>query len=913
MAVADTAYSILDNPSSQGGGGGDVEIISSDNSISIETTPNGGKDLSVNWGDMPGTSITSPDGSVDVTEQDENTFELSVPLATEERKGLLSPVGKYQLDHAQTIETTEQANTANIAAGMLMTKDLEFYPEEGQMMTWKDENGKLHLSRFEPNGPRNNGFNPYNWRTAVYDSITGSIIVESKSGTNDDPSYGKFLIARTENNGWTWNEYTDTYSPDENWGNGISYNGTTVFISRNRSKEIEYSTDGGETWTRANLPTSAYWNALWIDENGRWCFHNLGNTVLATTDFNTFTDVSSNYPAGCVCYFLPSDPSRYNLATKTSDWVCMVRGTIFGLSQNIIYLKTANGWTQFSAMGAGPEVTRHFPIKIQNEAMDGTITYIDADLFVNDEYKAWTPILYINNTLNYMVGGDSADWWVYPVRYSVKEGKIYAIVSNGTNIYKAEGTIPISGTGVYLTKGDTILSGTQAVNFVPCGDGLIFTFGGVKYDHAGYPLSDFNLLLTISGTTVIATPPDFWREIPLLDENKNGLLRQNGNTVETVGLGEFLEEDNTGDTPQLKTVHSDRTTMYANYLLQNSNGICWCPVDVTNMVDGTTKIYSDEDCTVEIGIVTNHSYNPNNPLDVEVSIGGVTSVYVIDLSKTPQSLATTKAVIDAKLNITDDNATTPVDTDKILYQHQNESGNVNFVRTTLARFWEWIKGKADNVYMPLNGGKSGFRSIQIPGSDYPYLLVIADVTGVYDGTIRNKQYGMQGLIFMQRDGNTYYNNLVGRITATASYSDSFVRLHTDIAQGNGNIVKPCIIKKDGRWLLCLSAWGNNGTYGAVSILFFGRAYELDEPFTRIRVNGTWTKYYDNEEDIEYIRQAERYPLWASFGGTSSQVVAGDGSLLSYPASPLNNGGEMTQQAYNNMGSHDPNTIYVITD
>lgn len=962
MAVADTDVNIFEDTdnSGNGGGGGDVEIISSDNSINVDTTPDGEKDIKVNWEEMPEpeeTDVKSTDGTISV-EQSGQTFDLSVPLATEERNGLLSAVGKYQLDHAQTIETTEQANTANIAAGMLMAKDLEFYPEEGQMMTWKDKNGKLHLSRFEPNEPRNNGFHPYNWRTAAYDSITGSIIVESKSGTDEDPSYGKFLIARTDNNGWTWEEYTDIYSPDENWGNGMSYNGTTVFISRNRSKEIEYSTDGGGTWTRANLPTSSYWNAIWIDENGRWCFHNLQNTVLATTDFNSFTDVSSNYPAGCVCYFLPNDPSRYNLATKTSDWVCMVRETIFGLSQNIIYLKTANGWTQFSAMGAGQEVNRHFPIKIQNEAMDGNITYIDADLFVNDEYKASTIILYIDNTLNYSLQV-SNDWWVYPVRCSVKEGKIYAIVSNGTNIYKAEGTIPISGTGVLLTKGDTILSGTQAVNFVPCGDGLIFTFGGVKYDHSGYPLSDFNLLLTISGTTVIATPPDFWREIPLLDENKSGLLRQNGNSVETVGLGEFLEEDNTGDTPQLKTVHSDRTTMYANYLLQNSNGICWCPVDVAYMVDGTTKIYSDEECTVEIGIVTNHSYNPHNPLDVEVSIGGVTAVYVIDQSKIPQSLATTKAVIDAmggsNLNITDDNATTPVDTDKILYQHQNESGNVNFIRTTLSMLWAWIRSHADTLYprfevvnLPNNYFVGNKRFYTSPNNDRLYAadekfnvtrrkydaesgVLISNLStsilfsGSYELTNGYTTAGEKEIIEISaKDGvsniytyaegklilNFYYNefpktNPIVRVYYGTSGNETWLTLGAPSKPSNSVFVYNVNIQANLKKIEVTIPGGTDATSGRVSP-------------TAINYIGYISKIEDEAMVTKYNKTQDMYgtivaPKFQTRGGTSSQVVAGDGSLLSYPSSPLNNGGEMTQQAYNDMGSHDPNTIYVITN
>lgn len=625
----------------------DVEFISSDNSITIEDTPDGEKDFKVNWEEMPpGKTITSVDNSVQITE-DETTIDLSVKLATEQNKGLLSEVGKYQIDHSQLIETEEQVNSANMAAGLLMNKDLEFYPEEGQMMTWKDTNGDLHLSRYEPNTARNNGFGKYNWRTAVYDSPLNSIIVESKSGNEVDPAAGKFRTARSIDGGWTWQEYYDQSSPNENWGIGAAHNGTAVFISRNNSQEIEYSTDGGETWTRTNLPSKKRWNSVWWDENGNWCFHNESNEVVATADFSTFTDVSANYPAGCRCYFLPEDPTRYPYVNKISNWVCIVRESVFGMQQNVIYLKGPNGWFKWYTMGTGQEITRHFPIKIQYEALDGTITMEYADLFVNDEMRSYAPILYINSNDRYYLWSDQADWWVFPIFYSKKESKVFAIVSNDDKIYQAVGTIPQSGTGLQLAKTGTIINGTQAVNFIPYGENTIFTFGGVRHDDSGFAMSDFNTFLTVMGKTVVATPPDFWREIPLLDENQNGLLRQSGNTVETVGLGEFLKEDNTGDTPQIKTVHSDRITEYANYMLQNSNGVCWCMVDVADMVDGTTKIYSDEDCTVEIGVVTNHSYNPHNPLDVEVSIGGVTAVYVIDPSKTPQSLATTAAVIAA--------------------------------------------------------------------------------------------------------------------------------------------------------------------------------------------------------------------------------------------------------------------------
>lgn len=628
------------------GGGGGIDIESTDQSITITETEPGKKDLSVNWGDMPATVITSPDNSVEVTETDKNTFELSVPLATEERNGLLSAVGKYQNDHAQLIETETQSETANNAAGKLMGEDLEFVPVEGQMMTWTDTNGKLHLSRYEPNLAKNNGFGEYNWRTAAYDATTGAIIVESKSGGNSNPAYGKFKVTRSENGGWTWTEYNDPNSPNENWGCGAANNGTTVFISRNKSQEIEWTTDGGITWTRSNLPIDTKWTSVWWDENDRWCFRSENNEVFSTTDFSNFRDDSANYPAGCYCYFLPKNPSRYNYAQKTSDWVCLCRKQVFGMTQNVLMLKTNNGWVNWWSFGVGSLLSRHYDITIQAEAADGTISDVDCDLFVNDEGFNDTIAIWIDNDRNKNVLCTGSPWWAYPARYSLKEGKLYGFIAKEDKIYKAVGSFGGSG-GVILETTEVIWENTQPVNMLAFEGNKILTFGGCKHDDSGYRMSDFYVMLTVVGLDLMGNPPDFWREIPLLDENQNGILRQKGNTVETVSLGEFLQEDNSGGSPQLKTVHSDRITMYANYMLQNSNGVCWCPVDVADMVDGTTKIYADEDCTDEIGIVTNHSYNPGNPYDVEVSIDGNTEVYVLDPTKIPQSLATTAAIIEA--------------------------------------------------------------------------------------------------------------------------------------------------------------------------------------------------------------------------------------------------------------------------
>lgn len=660
----------------QGGNGvGGFNAESTDESILITDEGKDTKDFKVNWTKDPTevtsedgsilvnkggrkfdlsatTKVTSEDGSVQVTKTG-NTYDVSVPLATEEQDGRLSKSGKYQIDHSQLIETDEMVDKANTAASILMTHDLEYYPTEGQMMTWRDLNGKLHLSRYEPNTAKNNGFLPSNWRTAVWDDIAESIIVESKSGDNTNPASGKFRVSQSFNGGWTWTPYLDEESPNENWGIGCAYNGTAVFISRNLSREVEFSTDGGVTWTRSNLPSLERWNSVWVDEQGRFVFHCEANKVYATSDFGSYTNVTADYPTGVRCYFLPNDPTRYPYTGKTSNWMCMVRKSIFGMESNVLMVKTSSGWQNYYTFGSGPAVTRHFPIKIQVEASDGTVTKEYADLFVNDEGMGNSPILYINGNWEYQLFGDDGDWWVFPVMVSNKDSKVYCVASMGNSIYDVAGNKPNGGSTLLLNKTKEIIRGTEAVNFIPYGHDTdsIFTFGGVKHSDAGYRMSSFNLFLTIDGKSVLATPPDFWREIPLLDENKTGLVYQEGNDAKTLGLGNYLEKRTTEIGEEIGTIHSDRTTKYENYQMRNSNGVCWVQVPVASMVNNSTKVYSDEACTDEIGVVTNHNYNLHNPYDVEVSIDGVTMVFVIDESKYPYSLATTRALIDGLTNI----------------------------------------------------------------------------------------------------------------------------------------------------------------------------------------------------------------------------------------------------------------------
>lgn len=148
-------------------------------------------------------------------------------------------------------------------------------------------------------------------------------------------------------------------------------------------------------------------------------------------------------------------------------------------------------------------------------------------------------------------------------------------------------------------------------------------------------------------------PPQAWEEIPVLDDKADGLLCAiNGEFNECEVENPYLKYAN----GNLSVNHSDRFTEYANYRLIEATtaddaNVLWCVPDLSAIVDNSTYVYDDEECTHTVGIITNHSYNPNNPNDVEVQIDGALYTYVFQTSKMPVSLATTKALIDAMAGI----------------------------------------------------------------------------------------------------------------------------------------------------------------------------------------------------------------------------------------------------------------------
>lgn len=631
----------------------DINVESPDNTVNISQSRSSKEEKIFDLSIKDKIEVKGVDGGAVAVEKSFNgstgvtTFEISANNATEQNDGFLRAVGKYQIDHAQLIETEEQAESANDAAISLIQKDSEYFPVDGQMMTWKDSEGKLHLSRYEES-PSVFDYPKKNWISAICTN-DGYIVVLSKTGDRTQTDAGDFLITRSAD-GFKWQtvRVEDSY---ENWGNlfYFSDDDRIIALSRNRSQELMISTDNGETWTKKTLPQQLYWNNIWKDWNGNYVFlayFNSITTIYKTSDFTNYSECGNEYP------------NNIKVVKKITPGVETTTGWI-GITKednshvNKLTERRNNSWTTERELENSYQtfnIIYEYNIKnILNESNVKLTLFIEGDFstpsvgfFIeyNERSKYFLMPFYFNN-------------FYFPVNCEFTTNFDNLIItflssnSNGLFIEKFENqfgnliktqSIQISEISykhiAYITGGDKI---------------RLFLTGGVFLTGGGGQ-SDDNTLIEIDTTTAHAyfIPPDNWREIPLINDKEEGFLFAQGGQAKTANLGDFLAKEDIDGGTVLKTVHSDRTTEYSNYRMLSAQGnVIWVQVAPVSMVDNTTKVYSDESCTAEIGIVTAHSYNPNNPNDVTVMIDGESFVYVFQESKTPQSLATTAALISA--------------------------------------------------------------------------------------------------------------------------------------------------------------------------------------------------------------------------------------------------------------------------
>ena len=602
-----------------GGGSSDFDVVSTDESVLVNRQGDT-FDLSVSK-----TTVSSDDGTVEVTRENDN-YDLSINLVTEEKDGLARAFDKKIHDHsfANTAYMGSATKAADAIETHVLSEDSQYNPEYGQILGWQDENGKLRLSRMAVPSwglPIDSW-----WIDGCYDSVHGTLCIATSGDPSDNGYDGDFCIAvRRFDTGWKVVRVVN----HEKWNSVCYGNGLIVITTGNSSSEFMWSSDGGYTWTSSSSLGSGHWKRARYNETNGYFYFIASERIIRTQDLQNFSTYFTA-PAGAeICDITWTDDN------DPCYLYYMSGESYFRINSQVIW-HTSNFRAEKCIYKNGYLVTWY----------DGAV-FIDRD-HPNDNTRFQT-VWYTMQT-----GGGFEGVEVFATSGGVDV--FIASTAMYSNYQRAVRKVQVVGDSVVGNNTATFGDEDSATHLLTCdyeGETCFYLFGGTSF----MPLTPYGAEKSQWGNLIkydlSELPPQAWEEIPVLDDKADGLLCAiNGEFNECEVENPYLKYAN----GNLSVNHSDRFTEYANYRLIEATtaddaNVLWCVPDLSAIVDNSTYVYDDEECTHTVGIITNHSYNPNNPNDVEVQIDGALYTYVFQTSKMPVSLATTKALIDAMAGI----------------------------------------------------------------------------------------------------------------------------------------------------------------------------------------------------------------------------------------------------------------------
>lgn len=599
----------IDKETNKTAGVGGFNAESSDNSITIEDSGKDTKDFKVNWDEMP--------------------------LVTEDENGKARAFDKLVNDHSlHNVAYMRHGETAADNEPALTDEDSLYNPKTGQMLNWIDGQGKQHISRYVKMEDYNPLPKELPWQRAAYDEVHGTFIV--LSGSNEaSRDFGFLTVAvRSFYNKW---QLVETNNYNEAWKDICAGGGYVVALSGNRSREYCVSYDGGYTWEQRVLPNELYWTHVKY-MNGKFYFFsrsvNVSGTdywgkVVSTEDFNVFTTERQGDNTGfTVDMYVDDEGHEVEVVQKT--------GANF-------YLKNALTEMLLVTLSSDANVITNIQV-----VGDYAIVYSGEGAGTTNYHKLIRIVDVWGNspTITY-TKTESREWHSYLLREYAGELAIFdvRIKSDGIGVYAPSFTVTKFNSPWTTIKQIHPYPITFEVmrGFAVCGKYALVTTGNFYFDTTARN-GDEALLIDLE-TFDFVSPFEYWEELPQVPEDSKGLLCCENKKV---GPAEVVEPYLKYRNKQVSANANDRITEYANYRLTRGDSEIWCMVENADIVDNTTKVYADEDCTDEIGVIVHHNYNINNPHDTEVLINGETLVYEFIDSKIPQSLATTAAVIQLK-------------------------------------------------------------------------------------------------------------------------------------------------------------------------------------------------------------------------------------------------------------------------
>lgn len=581
-------------------------------------------------------NLTSEDGSILITET-ENGKDLSVPLVTEEINGLEHSFDKLVRDHSFmniiSVDSSNSYATANEANQSLIEKDPEYYPVSGQMIEFVGKDGKMHVFRYNGNYLIMKDGTKQWWCGCTYDYKTNVWLLSRNTSGGS-----RMRLARSSSAlFWTITDYPD--SSVEKYVMMASASFGSVVMSGNQSQEYSFTTDGGDTtWEDKTLAHSYYYHSV--------------KRAIITID-NVEKEVILFVSNGKTMY-ITSDDDNNIVEGNFIDQGALLNS--FGKNLNISELTYQTD--------QAPEIEVAYIDGVQNIFVSWL--YINTGKF----HITWIR----NNQEVYTYDFEDNSYGAYRIKYD--NGKLYCFhgdLGNVTTGYKASVLsindddtiteaetyydthclIPTSYGVVSIINHKQIMINDEVVELpielandeyltTTAFDGdkrVLVVTGGHQYNQE---LGNYAFLIDVERKKVLNN--DEWEEVGLVTEDLSGILTSENAELKPLSLNDYLEYDKTKR--KLSTKASDRSREYQNHLMIGDRE-CWCAEEYDDIVDNTTKVYSDEACTVELGTITDHNYNPNNPYDVVVAIGSFAFVFRYVEDKMPVSLATTKALVDA--------------------------------------------------------------------------------------------------------------------------------------------------------------------------------------------------------------------------------------------------------------------------
>lgn len=570
---------------------------------------------------------------------------------TENNAGLETALDKKLQNHSfnNVIALSDKFASAQEASDHLRSLDGGFYPVRGQLMQYSDERGELHMMRYlgscqiRPDGTTGR------WGELVYDEKAKMfVMIEMKEG---------YLIVAKSSNGLWWDIQEHEESGYERWIMGASDpEKGIVFMSGNSSSELMYSKDGGFSWTKGHAPLSKAWIRVKFMRYGaseQKSLFFIGCNSTQTSNANSYIyygdDVTGSFEK-IDCDTILREHCGYSNLKNVADFCVLNQDDSDSTStvdKVFLWLDNSNGchltWTR------DPEGDSFNYRHICTLDLPSYVANIDLT------FKNGYPFL-----LCYLAGQYS----VVKPRPAYIVGVDYTGVDSGDALYIDDtfedtktllntdyGLVQLCQTAVLLDDEEITLpvdiasEGECLTSMAYNNDGLLMVVtGGHKNDSLR---GNYAFLIDLQTREVINV--NCWEEVLVGSAEVEGLLAAQGGKIVPAKLSDRLNFKE----GKLDVDASDRYTAYQNYRLVSADSAnrkeLWSLVDLSEMVDMQTVFYSDEECTIEAGGCVAHSFNLNNPNDLIVYDFEAEEpiAYIFQPSKIPNSIASTKALIDA--------------------------------------------------------------------------------------------------------------------------------------------------------------------------------------------------------------------------------------------------------------------------